>query len=272
MGLAASQARFLQLTARRSNIEYQGQQINQQRLSLANESAGLLQKQLALTVPTPPSSTDDKYNKPSYDFTDPTDGLKKNIKFTFAADGKTISAYTISYNKYTTDGTYTTYNIKSTDAGSPALTTTALSYVASTNTIVKSGTNNLSTSKTYIDATPTVDSNTGRVSSVIIASTEASSTAFTVSTSGLASLTYSSAYDEKAYNDDMNEYEYKKATYEYEVEKINAQTADIQRQDQALELKMKQLDTEHTAVQTELEAVQKVITTNVEGSYKTFGS
>ena len=56
MGLAASQARFLQLTARRSNIEYQGQQINQQRLALANASAGLYQRQLTLVVPTPPSS------------------------------------------------------------------------------------------------------------------------------------------------------------------------------------------------------------------------
>ena len=37
MGLSASQARFLQLTARRSNIEYQAQQINQQRLQLASK-------------------------------------------------------------------------------------------------------------------------------------------------------------------------------------------------------------------------------------------
>ena len=37
MGLAASQARFLGLTARKSNIEYEAQQINQQRLSLADQ-------------------------------------------------------------------------------------------------------------------------------------------------------------------------------------------------------------------------------------------
>ena len=80
MGLAASQARFLQLTARRSNIEYEGQQINQQRLALANESAGLYQRQLTLVVPTPPSSSDDKFMTPAYDFTDPNDGIKKKIK------------------------------------------------------------------------------------------------------------------------------------------------------------------------------------------------
>ncbi len=36
MGLAASQARFLTLTARKSDLELTGQQINQSRLQLAN--------------------------------------------------------------------------------------------------------------------------------------------------------------------------------------------------------------------------------------------
>lgn len=36
MGLAASQARFLALTARKSNLELDGQQINQSRMQLAN--------------------------------------------------------------------------------------------------------------------------------------------------------------------------------------------------------------------------------------------
>ena len=36
MGLAASQARYLSLTARKSNLELTGQQINQSRLELAN--------------------------------------------------------------------------------------------------------------------------------------------------------------------------------------------------------------------------------------------
>lgn len=37
MGLSASQARFLQLTARRNNLEYEAQQISMQRLSVAQE-------------------------------------------------------------------------------------------------------------------------------------------------------------------------------------------------------------------------------------------
>ena len=58
MGLAASQARFLGLTARKSNVEYQVQQINQQRVALSNEIMGLYNKYNDLEVPTPPVVTD----------------------------------------------------------------------------------------------------------------------------------------------------------------------------------------------------------------------
>ncbi len=57
MGLAASQARFLNLTARKTNLEYEGQQINQQRTVLANQSANTYNQMLTLQVPTPPSET-----------------------------------------------------------------------------------------------------------------------------------------------------------------------------------------------------------------------
>ena len=64
MGLAASQARFLGLTARKSNVEYQVQQINQQRVALSNEVMGLYSKYNDLEVPTPPVVTD--YMKTTY--------------------------------------------------------------------------------------------------------------------------------------------------------------------------------------------------------------
>jgi hypothetical protein len=95
MGMAASQARFLQLTARRTNIEYMGQQINQQRLALANASAGLFEKMLSMVPPTPPSSQDDKYYTQGYKFTDPADELQKGISWSsvlpVAADFSSIN-------------------------------------------------------------------------------------------------------------------------------------------------------------------------------------
>lgn len=45
----------------------------------------------------------------------------------------------------------------------------------------------------------------------------------------------------------------------------------FQSQDKVLELRMKQLDTEHSAIQTEMDSVKKVIDKNVESSFKTFG-
>ncbi len=68
MGMAASQARFLGLTARKTNVEYEGQQINQQRTTLANETANYYNQLLGMTVPTPPSSAD--YTKTVYTFQD----------------------------------------------------------------------------------------------------------------------------------------------------------------------------------------------------------
>lgn len=43
MGFAASQARYLMLTARRSDLEIQGQFINQARMQLANVTGALYQ-------------------------------------------------------------------------------------------------------------------------------------------------------------------------------------------------------------------------------------
>ena len=58
MGMAASQARYLGLTARKTNCEWEGQQINQARTALANQSANLFNQMLALSVPDCPDKTD----------------------------------------------------------------------------------------------------------------------------------------------------------------------------------------------------------------------
>ena len=68
MGMAASQARYLGLTARKTNTEYEGQRINQARTALANQSANLWNRMLALQVPTAPKTTD--YTTQQYAFTD----------------------------------------------------------------------------------------------------------------------------------------------------------------------------------------------------------
>lgn len=55
MGIAASQARYLYLTARQTNVEFEGQQINQARTNLANEESGLFREMMKIDTPVIPT-------------------------------------------------------------------------------------------------------------------------------------------------------------------------------------------------------------------------
>ena len=90
MGMSASQARFLGLTARKTNVEFEGQQINQQRTTLSNQSANYYNDLLGMAVPVPPSVDD--YTKAVYTFED--GALTNQITAMIAQNNGT---YTVSY-------------------------------------------------------------------------------------------------------------------------------------------------------------------------------
>ena len=96
MGMAASQARFLGLTARKTNVEFEGQQINQQRTTLSNQSANYYNQLLGMAVPVPPSVDD--YTKTVYTFKD--GALSNSISSMIAQAG---GLYLISYTSSWTD-------------------------------------------------------------------------------------------------------------------------------------------------------------------------
>ena len=96
MGMAASQARFLGLTARKTNVEFEGQQINQQRTTLSNQSANYYNQLLGMSVPVPPSVDD--YTKTVYTFED--GALSNSISTMIAQKG---GEYLISYTSSWTD-------------------------------------------------------------------------------------------------------------------------------------------------------------------------
>ena len=96
MGIAASQARFLGLTARKTNVEFEGQQINQQRTTLSNQSANYYNQLLGMAVPVPPSVDD--YTKTVYTF---EDGSLSNSISTMIAQPNGL--YLISYTSSWTD-------------------------------------------------------------------------------------------------------------------------------------------------------------------------
>lgn len=321
MGMAASQARFLSLTARKSNVEYEGQQINQQRTTLSNQSANLYNQMLTLSVPTPPSS--DNFSTIQYTFTVPNTKNSATINQITKVSGSD-DEYTISFsyveeeigfpacsnnhkatvNSYDADNhtaNITTYKGVTTDLtyydpANPDKTHTdaynALCFDSEGNEvdtlyIVDVGTEAspsyqyfrgseidtaLSTGEkcvyyeagsievfkrdTYTPCTINRDAN-NRV------------TSFTYKDEELA-VTTSTIIDEDAYNDAYNEYVYATYLYEQQMSEINAQTSVIQEQDKTLELRLKQLDTEHNAIQTEMEAISSIIQKNTEDTFKTF--
>jgi len=70
---------------------------------------------------------------------------------------------------------------------------------------------------------------------------------------------------------DVEAYEAAKAVYDQAMNEYNLELAPIQLKDKNLELTLKCLDTEQQAIQTEMDAVGKVIDKNIETSFKTFG-
>ena len=121
MGMAASQARFLGLTARKSNVEYQGQQVNQQRASLANESSNLYTQMMTLDVPVPPAENDfykttyvldgtgDGYSNGDYEIVNLTKSYEKDGQYliTLAKDveksASKVDAYTFGSSSDSVD-------------------------------------------------------------------------------------------------------------------------------------------------------------------------
>ncbi len=349
MGMAASQARFLQLTARKNNDEYMGQQINQARTALANKSAGLFEKMLALQPPTPPSSMDDRYYTQGYSFTDPTDQIRKKITTQEFNVANAPVSCTVSYRKdvagvmtvtTATIGTINTADFMTFPVGSisgtnpPAGTDkTVLRYATFAHTAYDPNGDykiyketrpvvcyydklerlldfqDVAFTPQYINDPASVDyynPNPGTsvanplglsmsysapgVPQYGVAPTERNLT-FTVAASPsilktkdptlvdslvnadrtyLNDLSYVGQFDEIAFQEAMDRYEFEKNSYDYQIERINLETKQIQEQDKSLELKLKQIDTDHKAIETEMEAVSKVITKNIESTFKTF--
>lgn len=418
MGMAASQARWLALTARKTNVEYEGQQVNQARTALAMKSANTFNELLALEVPTAPSTQD--FTKLEYTYQDGTitetiddmtllqndpdynymvthhhysdvftgienklsnpqvlvssNGVKSYIDgskvqrtgteehYTYTINGVKANLYdpndksqVEAYDKllenypdlgpksqlYTFNLSGTWHFAMQTDLDKTAETGNDLPEYYVKNNIPKYVGNSILTSYDPHDttdkaayeqicinnpgsnfskastsdiykwtfqgetryacaadlqaaynsapnpATPTenqdkltyyvakdlytkierkeravVDINQdGRIQSIKL---EDSSAVYPVTTN--------TKTDDAAYQDAMNQYHYNMEVYEKRIKDINAKTEKIQEQDRTLELRLRQLDTEQEALQTEMEAVQKVITKNIESTFKTFES
>ena len=351
MGMSASQARFLSLTARKTNVEYEGQQINQQRTALSNESSNYYSQLTSLAVPVPPSSSD--YTKITYTF---NDGTENNTVTSLVAtkDTKTTGVYMLNYvqeipaDSMVVNGTsiitktgsdYTIWSITLQTAGSddsvdkfikagiPAEVANAMSAEERANKLAVEQQYVAMASEKYATNNWMVryqkNSSTGSYDAVLYSKKELDNADYNEKTGASLSgikqyvfgettesreiknahakveqdasgryislfiydnyekdptsgtkydLTTTTESDEAAYNDAMNQYYYDKAQYDQKVQEVNSKIEIIQVQDKNLELKLKQLDTEQNAISTEMDAVKKVISKNVESSFKTFNA
>ena len=121
------------------------------------------------------------------------------------------------------------------------------------------GTINVVTNNLLTNATIEFDSS-GRISRIIDEEGNTYTTTATTET------------DNDAYNDAYNQYEYNQYVYDQKQQEINASIEILQAQDKSLELRLSTLDTQHSAIQTELEAVKKVMSKNIDNSFKTFNA
>lgn len=322
MGMSASQMRFCMLTGKKADVEFQGQQINQQRTTLATETSSYNAKLLDLSVPTPPSASD--YTTTTYTSTiSGTTYTLGTMTEEFNTDKTSKGTYTVDYTKIdkstlgvdsTKDNIYT----RSVDATTGAVSYTAtidgshipLSAVSKTSIdagIIYDGipaikdkqlysyqtTENGNTVTKYVtqenlDAFAAESDRSGTAIQSYIRSSNAEKTVsdkftgvkVTWSSSGrLDSLEISgtpykinstTSNDEEGYNDAMNEYEYQKNLYEQEMNDINAKICVVESEDKKLELKLKDLDTQQEALNTEMDSVKKVIDKNIESGFKAF--
>jgi len=432
MGMSASQARLLSLTARQSNLEFEGQQINQQRTNLSSQSANYYNNLLSISVPTPPSTDD--YTKISYSFTIggnsatigqvlPQDsngkylvsyttnlstiGIQENSAYKIsaavntktgkdtpvvAADaydenkqyyiqsfrkdsqngtstiltnksssytdaravesgatyydskgyqvdsatalnaGKLKDGYTVLVAKQSEETGYSTDDVKLSDA-------TSFSKAQTAGESIKEFTENTSSDNTGTAQIKTMAATNGDSFSTVGSDykeaflnagidpdeyyqytassgvrfakkedveTSANNSNTTVTTYAVASLsksqtdtlkdsqvefdsagristvtdsdgnnyamTANTETDNDAYENAYNKYTYDQYVYDQKQNDINAHIKILQAQDKNLELRLSQLNTEHSAIQTEIEAVSKVLSKNIETSFKTFNA
>ena len=419
MGMAASQARYLGLAARKTNAEYQGQQINQARTALGNQSADLWNQMLGMSVPVAPNTED--FVTTQYSFSDGQNAFE--ITSMVPSDEEEGYNYTVTYRYFekeikgientntnpqvqlsdctvvTNDSQTLTYVAEA--GGVPAHFTTNVSGTAETLTEITdtdklaaakneletagvtvgssdkiyttpsgayyvgtlSGTSDITNADVYTDLDASYKVGNTKVSvadktdvnvkasiekiaednpntniaeaiangediytfvkngtTYYVCKEDLAHSFNTTDATGVTSpidkqapmkqyytsqvevektqsdyalmddasgtgryssiklknynttfnLNTESTTNEEAYNQAMNQYYYDTQQYDKKLADINAKTSIIHEQDRTLELRLKQLDTEHNALQTEMEAVKKVMDKNVEDTFKTF--
>ena len=242
MGMSASQARFLILTAQKSNNEYQAQRITHERLVLARETESWT------------SEYNDKMNNTTLLFNAKT-----------AADTDLFN-----YNrKLTYDDIVRSELAENPGLGGRLVTTSGKVVVPELPAFDENGlsADGLTKDQYFVDPE--------------LSRPDALQRSLTEGIYFIQLMKYSSDEDASSAQWQEVNYANTNETLISEVlDKTDdaAAQADydekqslFQNKDKTLEMRLKQLESEHKALETEIDSVQKVIQNNVEGSFKTFG-
>ncbi len=198
---------------------------------------------------------------------DPIQGTEfdvEQIKQIIRDTGSTnLSKYIDSDGNYVGNGIYTynyngvDYYVAYDDLVNSYLSTSATQTKLPTYAVKEAPADTELSSKAYIE----LDENGQRLNTIRLAGDNTT-----------RELTATEQMDEQAYNDAIRAYEYEQAYYDKRQEEIGAMTSILHQEDLALDLRMASLETQRTALKTEIETVQKVLKENVERSFKTFGN
>ena len=241
MGFAASQARFLSLTARMSDSEYEAQQISQERLALND--------QMNIFADEYEAATSNEVIIAKVD----NNGTKENVTLTYNVITKPINDGGMGMRLVTASGLLVvpneeemqkqieTYNKSHSEDEQLSEADFFISENVGETDFLQ---NNLIDGNFYLTADNfRKDNGDGN---------------FEWEKKTIEQCDYTTKIYDK--EDDAAA----KAKYEARMRKA-------EKQDAALEMRLDQLETEHKALETEMDSLQKVIDDNIEGSYKTFG-
>ena len=289
MGLAASQYRYLSLTARKNDLEYQSQMINNARIQLANKSADATRAwsdamanqriRISYTSPTTDGKVAQVWEELTY-----TNLMQQGYRV-IGTDGNTLepNPYTDYsagqqiprdvYNSLPTE--YKCDEYVGIDAGKATYTVKKAIHIASPNyngmdiqALLVSGTGHIVSdvfyqflvkhgysTGVYVDD----EGNPTSYEKLVEQFQNGNTTRGIPTVIDWRSDQYCN-FKQTAYTEDDE-----RAQADYE-----AAMAEIQSSDKKLESQLKRIETEHKAIETEQEALKKVIDKNIEQTYKSF--
>lgn len=243
MGLSASQARFLQLTARRSNLEYQAQQISQERLRLSSnleEAATEYQEKIS----------------------------NYTMQFSFN-NGEGTRSVNLSYKNYLLYMNQQEEGLITSQDKYYLVSSTGKKIVVSSedeiDTMIKNDTTKTLTTDDFI-VTDGLDD-----TSLFQSNIESGAFYFATYTKDETTGTYSfntkswETLGSGAISQVLDTSDDAAAEAKYEATQIR-----LQKLDKSLEVELDQIEKERTAVDTEIDSVKKTIENNVEQSFNIF--